>query len=51
MIAYLVGIATLVFLALLVFGLVTRRIEWRQQGCCSVGDPESDARVRTADPL
>lgn len=40
----LVGLVVGGFLTVLVFGLVTGRIDWRQQGCCDA-DPAKDARM------
>ena len=45
MILSLVGVVVAGFLAVLLFGLVTGRIEWRQQACCQA-DPEKDWRMR-----
>ena len=44
MIAVLLGAVLVGFLAVLIFGLVTGRIDWRQQGCCDA-DPAKDARM------
>lgn len=44
----LIGLAVVGFLLTLVYGLVTGRIAWRQQGCCAA-DPALDARMRTDD--
>ena len=44
MIAALLGAVLVGFLAVLIFGLVTGRIDWRQQGCCDA-DPAKDARM------
>lgn len=41
----LVGVVVGGFLAVLIFGLVTGRIDWRQQGCCEA-DPAKDARMK-----
>lgn len=41
----LIGVVLAGFLATLVFGLATKRIAWRQQGCCPA-DPELDLRMR-----
>lgn len=43
----LIGLVVGGFLATLVFGLLTGRIDWRQQGCCAA-DPEDDPRMRTS---
>jgi hypothetical protein len=48
-IAALVGLVVGAFLATLVFGLVTGRIAWRQQGCCCPADPAQDARMRSVE--
>lgn len=40
------GLAVGGFLAVLAYGLITGRIDWRQQGCCPA-DPDHDARMRT----
>ena len=40
-----IGVAAAVFLGVLLFGLATGRIDWRQQGCCAA-DPDRDARMR-----
>jgi hypothetical protein len=40
------GLVVVGFLAVLVFGLVTRRIAWRQQACCAPADPAHDLRMR-----
>jgi hypothetical protein len=40
------GLVVLGFLAVLVFGLATRRIAWRQQACCAPADPADDLRMR-----
>jgi hypothetical protein len=45
-IATVVGGIVLGFLAVLLFGLATGRIDWRQQGCCPA-DPDDDLRMRT----
>ena len=45
MIAGLFGAVSVGFLAVLIIGLVTGRIDWRQQGCCPA-DPTKDARMR-----
>lgn len=42
----ILGILAAVFIAVLLFALVTGRIDWRQQGCCAVSDPARDARLR-----
>lgn len=42
----LVGLAVIGFLLTLVYGLITGRVAWRQQGCCPA-DPAQDARMRT----
>ena len=44
----LAGAVVLGFLAVLAFGLVTGRIPWRQQACCTVADPARDKRMRDA---
>ena len=44
MIAVLLGAVLVGFLAVLIFGLVTGRIDWRQQGCCDA-DPSNDGRM------
>jgi hypothetical protein len=41
----LIGVVLAGFLATLCFGLATRRIAWRQQGCCPA-DPAQDLRMR-----
>ena len=46
MITTVVGGIVVAFLAVLVFGLVTGRIDWRQQGCCPA-DPDDDLRMRS----
>lgn len=46
MIATVVGGIVLAFLAVLLFGLATGRVDWRQQGCCPA-DPDDDLRMRT----
>jgi hypothetical protein len=43
---YVVGVAAVVFLALVVYGGLTGRI--RGRGCCSIPDPRRDARMRAA---
>ena len=48
MIEALLGLVVAGFLVTLIFGLITGRIAWRQQGCCSA-DPAKDARMRGAD--
>jgi len=48
MIQALIGVVLTGFVVVLVFGLVTGRIEWRQQGCCPA-DPDDDLRMRTSD--
>ncbi len=48
MIAALFGTVVVGFLAVLVFGLLTGRIDWRQQGCCAA-DPAKDARMTVAE--
>ncbi len=48
MITALLGIVVGGFLVALVFGLVTGRIDWRQQGCCAA-NPDEDLRLRTPD--
>jgi hypothetical protein len=48
MIAVLLGAVLVGFLGVLIFGLVTGRIEWRQQGCCDA-DPTKDARMNVAE--
>ena len=40
------GLLAVGFLATLVFALATGRVDWRQQGCCAVSDPDADARMR-----
>lgn len=40
------GVLAIGFLAVLLFGLVTGRIDWRQQGCCAPADPADDLRMR-----
>ena len=45
MIQVLIGVVLVGFVAVLVFGLVTGRIDWRQQGCCPA-DPADDLRMR-----
>jgi hypothetical protein len=40
----LVGVVVAGFLAVLLFGLLTGRIEWRQQACCQA-DPDKDGRM------
>lgn len=40
-----IGALTLAFVAVLVFGLLTGRISWRQQGCCAP-PAERDLRLR-----
>jgi hypothetical protein len=40
------GLLAIGFLAVLVFGLGTGRIDWRQQGCCAPADPADDLRMR-----
>ena len=35
MIEVVLGLVVVGFLAVLVFGLATRRIAWRQQACCA----------------
>ena len=47
MIAVLLGAVIVVFLGVLIFGLATGRIDWRQQGCCDA-DPAKDARMNVA---
>ena len=49
MIQLLLGLIVAGFLAVLIFGLVTGRIAWRQQACCCPADPAKDARMRAAD--
>ena len=49
MIQAFVGLVVVGFLVTLIFGLVTGRIAWRQQGCCCPADPAKDARMRAAD--
>jgi hypothetical protein len=49
----LVGVVVAGFLAVLLFGLLTGRIDWRQQACCQA-DPDKDGRMnqgRTAPPI
>ena len=41
----LIGIVVAGFLAVLLFGLVTRRIDWRAEGCCAPS-VERDLRMR-----
>lgn len=43
-----VGLVVGGFLVVLAFGLLTGRIDWRQQGCCAA-DPDDDMRMRTTD--
>ncbi len=53
MIEALIGLVVVGFLAVLVVGLATRRIAWRQQACCAPADPADDLRMRdtaTTDP-
>lgn len=45
MIEVLIGVVVLAFMVTLVVGLATRRIAWRQQGCCPA-DPAHDLRMR-----
>lgn len=40
------GALAIGFLAVLLFGLVTGRIDWRQQGCCAPADPADDLRMQ-----
>ena len=47
MIQALLGVVLAGFLITLVFGLVTGRIAWRQQGCCPA-DSDDDLRMRTS---
>ena len=47
MIAIGIGVVVVGFLAALAFGLVTGRVDWRQQGCCPA-DPDDDLRMRGA---
>ncbi len=49
MIEVVLGLVVLGFLAVLVFGLATRRIAWRQQACCAPADPADDLRMRDTD--
>ncbi|MDA8435800.1 MAG: hypothetical protein M0Z98_07425 [Actinomycetales bacterium] len=44
MIAVLLGAVLVGFLVVLIFGLVTGRIDWRQQGCCDA-NPANDGRM------
>lgn len=46
MIALGIGVVVVGFLAVLLFGLATGRIDWRQQGCCAPADPADDLRMR-----
>lgn len=48
MITTVVGGIVVAFLAVLVFGLLTGRIDWRQQGCCPA-DPDDDLRMRSGE--
>ncbi len=45
MVEVLIGVVVVAFVATLVVGLATRRIAWRQQGCCPA-DPAHDLRMR-----
>ena len=45
----LLGVLAVAVLATLVFGLITKRIDWRQQGCCAPADPSHDLRMRGAE--
>jgi hypothetical protein len=40
------GLVVLGFIAVLAFGLATRRIAWRQEACCAPADPAHDLRMR-----
>jgi hypothetical protein len=42
-----IGALTIAFIAVLLFGLVTGRIAWRQTGCCAL-PAERDWRMRDA---
>jgi hypothetical protein len=44
----LMGVVVVAFPVVVLFGLVTGRIDWRQQSCCQ-GDPTKDARMRVPD--
>ena len=46
MIQAVLGLVIVGFLAALVFGLATRRIDFRQQACCAPADPADDLRMR-----
>lgn len=48
MIAALLGAVIVGFLAVLLVGLVTGRIAWRQESCCAP-DPSRDGRMRVPD--
>ncbi len=50
MIEVVLGLIVIGFLAVLVFGLGTRRIGWRQQACCAPADPADDLRMRDTTP-
>lgn len=43
----LLGALALGFLAVLLFGLLSGRIAWRQQGCCA---PPADRDLRLREP-
>lgn len=45
---FLVGVLVSGFLVILVIGLATRRIAWRQESCCAPSDPRRDTRMADA---
>lgn len=47
MVQYLIGGVVIAFLALLVVGALTGRVQ--AKSCCSIADPDRDLRMRTTD--
>ena len=50
MIEVVLGLVVIGFLVALTYGLLTRRIAWRQQACCPPADPADDLRMRDTTP-
>jgi hypothetical protein len=46
----LIGGVVVAFIGVLAFGLLTRRIAWRQEACCAPADPARDLRTRDSSP-
>ena len=43
---FVVRVVLITLLGTLAFGVITRRIPWRSDGCCCPSDPAKDARMR-----